>query len=106
MNNTEEIERLKKELVYYSEKDDLRLKSIKDQAEIKELKKKIREKKYGGIVQAGKNVGVISKNIYGVGKQVTKGLGEVGSKFVGEDTKQSKKKKVKTINEIMKELPQ
>jgi len=107
MTNQDKIAELKKELAKYSKHDDVRLRSMKEQQEIKDLKKQIRSKKYGGVVQAGKNVGIISKNIYGVTKSVAKGLGKAGSKFIGEDPNQTgSKKKVKTVEEIMAELPQ
>lgn len=106
MGNKEKIEQLKKELKHYSEKDEMRVKAMQDQQRIKDLKKQIRLKKYGGLVQAGKNVGTISKNIYCVGKNVAKELGKAGSKFIGEDPNQKGKKKVKTVEEIMRDLPQ
>lgn len=101
------IKELKDELAKVSGKDDVRLKSMKRQQEIKDLKKQIKKKKYGGVIQAGKNVGIISKNIYSVGKQVGKGLMKGAEKFVGEEPNQKgKKKKVPTVEEMLKKLPQ
>lgn len=102
MTNKDKITELKKELARYSASDDSRLQAMKDQQEIRELKKKIREKKYVGAVQVGKNLKVIGKNV-GVGlKAVGKGFG----KFIGEPNQKGSKKKVKTVEEIMREMPQ
>ena len=99
MSNAEKIAELRKQLTDYSPtKEDLENKEIKD------LKKQIRAKKYARLKQTGRNIKIIGKNI-GVGfKAVGKGF----EKAIGEDKNKPKlpAKKVKTINEIMAELPQ
>ena len=103
----DKIKELEKELETYTKKDDKRIVFLKKKKRITDLKKQIRTKKYGGIVQAGKNVGTISKNIYKVSKVVGKGLMKGAEKFIGEDpNKKGKKKKVKTVEEVMRDMPQ
>jgi hypothetical protein len=103
MSNTKRIEELKEELKKYSKKDEGRAKAMQEQREISDLKKQIRKKKYAGVVQTGRNLKVIGKNIVVVSKAVGKGMG----KFIGEDpNKKGSKKKVKTVEEVMREMPQ
>lgn len=103
MNNQEKIEELKKRLKTYSKSDDERLEKIKEKQEITRLKKEIRSRKYAGVVQTGRNIKVIGKNIGIIGKSVGKGFG----KFIGEDPQsKGKKKKVRSVEEIMASLPQ
>jgi len=102
MANKERIAQLKKELAKFTEKDEARKKVMREQQEIKDLKKQIRKKKYGGLVQTGKNLKIIGKNI-GVG---AKAVGRGFEKFIGEDPNQKgSKKKVPTVDEILKKLP-
>lgn len=103
MSNKETIEKLKKELAKYSIKDEGRLKVMKERQQITELKKQIRNKKYAGLKQTGKNLKVIGKNIGVITNQIGKGMG----KFIGEDPNlDPKKKKRKTVEEVMRDLPQ
>tara|TARA_Y100000310_G_scaffold126314_1_gene125136 strand:+ start:238 stop:561 length:324 start_codon:yes stop_codon:yes gene_type:complete len=78
MGGKEKIKELKKELAQYNKKDKKRLKVIKDQQKIADLKKQIRAKKYGGLIQ-------VSKNLKGMGKRLFRPIpgspalfGEVG----------------------------
>lgn len=96
MSNKETIKELKEELKKYTKKDEARLKIVSDQQEIARLKKEIREKKYVGVKQVGKNLKTTAKNIGTIGKAIGKGLG----KFVGEDPKK------RTVEQVIKELPQ
>ena len=102
MTNQERIAELKKELAKYSEKDDVRLKILKERQQIIELKKQIRAKKYAGLKQTGKNLKVIGKNIGVITNTIGKGMG----KFVGEEPSRSRSKKRKTVEEVMRNLPQ
>lgn len=102
MSDKERIADLKKELAKYTDHDNKRLGVVKDRKEIAELKRKIRAKKYAGVVQTGKNVKHIVK---GIGK----GFGAVGKgmgKFIGDEPLGKDGKKHKTVEEVMKELPQ
>ncbi len=102
MSDKEKIKQLKEELKKYSKKDEGRLRVVKDRQEIAKLKKQIREKKYAGLVQTGKNVKQISK---GIGK----GFGAVGKvlgKFVGEEPLGKDGKKKFDVDAVIKKLPQ
>ena len=99
--NSEKIKELKKQLEKYNVKGQKVSKVEKEKKEIAELKKQIRSKKYAGLKRTGKNLKVIGKNVGVVGKAVGKGFG----KFIGEDPKQSGKK-VQSVEDIMKNLPQ
>ena len=85
----DEIERLKKELV------DLENSAKRDQ-EIKDLKKKIGAKKFA---QSG--TGKVFNKIADVGE----GLGKIISNDKG-SCASSQKKKVKSLSEVMRDLPQ
>ncbi len=95
VSDAQKIAALKKELAKYSAQDDKRLKVVKDRQEIADLKSKIRKKKYAGVVQVGKNL-----------KTIGGAIGKGAAKFIGEDPKKSGKKKVKSVEDLMKELPQ
>lgn len=95
VSDAQKIADLKKELAKYSAQDDKRLKVVKDRQEIADLKSKIRKKKYAGVVQVGKNL-----------KTIGGAIGKGAAKFIGEDPKKSGKKKVKSVEDLMKELPQ
>jgi len=102
MTHKETIAQLKKELEKYTEKDNKRLGIVKDQKEIADLKKKIREKKYAGVKQAGRNLKVIGKNIVIVSKAIGKGMGE----FIGEEPKKKDGSQKYNIDDLLKKLPQ
>ena len=103
MSNKETIEKLKKELAKYSVQDEGRLKIMKERQQITELKKQIRSKKYAGLRQTGQNLKVIGKNIGVVTNAIGKGMG----KFIGEEPNQKgSKKKIKTVADVMRDLPQ
>lgn len=100
--HTDKIAALKKELAKYDVKEEKVTQYIKEEREIADLKKQIRQKKYAGVVRTGKNLKTIGKNVYHVTKAVGRGVG----KFIGEDPNVKKGgKKRKTVEEIMRELP-
>ncbi len=100
--HTERMAELKKELAKYNVKEIVVTQKIKEEREISDLKKQIREKKFAPIVRVGKNLKTIGKNIVHVSKAVGTGVG----KFIGEDPNAKKGKKRPTVEEIMKKLPQ
>jgi len=103
MNDQDRIKQLKEELKKYTKSDEKRLSVVKDRQKIAQLKKQIREKKYAGIVQTGKNLKHIGKGIGKGFSAVGKGMG----KFIGEEPLgKDGKKKHKTVEEMMRDLPQ
>ena len=102
MTPEERIAELKKQLKKYSKKDEARLKVVKDRQEIVSLKKQIRAKKYAGVVQTGKNLKTIGKNIVVVTKSIGKGM----EKFIGEEPKKKDGSPKYDVNELLKKLPQ
>ena len=103
MNNQERIAELKKELASYTNKSKKTSQEAQERQEIARLQREVRAKKYAKLKQTGRNLKIISKNI-GVGfKAVGKGF----EKAIGEDPNKAKSpQKIKTVDEILRDLPQ
>lgn len=103
MTNQNKIAELKKELESYSKPKEISHEA-KEKQEIKDLKKQIREKKYAKIKQTGRNLKIIGKNIGVISKNIGSGL----NKALIQDPNKAKSptKRMKTFDEIMKDLPQ
>ena len=100
--HSDKIAALKKELAKYNKKEVV-TQNITEEREISDLKKQIRQKKYADLVRTGRNLKKIGKGVWHITKEVGKGVG----KFIGEDPSVKKGgKKRKTVDEIMRELPQ
>ena len=100
MDNQEKIKQLKYELETLENKKKVNTKEMEEIQEIKRLQKEIKAKKHSELARVTHNIKVIGKNIGMIGSSVGKGM----EKFIGESP--AKKGKTKTIDEIMKDLPQ
>jgi len=87
--------KIEKDLEELEKKERVKKNQIEKKKKIKNLEKKIKEKKYGDLKRVGSNIKNIGKN-----------LGKEFEKFVtGQDSKK-KPKKIKSVEEVIKDLPQ
>jgi hypothetical protein len=100
--HAEKIKQLEQNLKHYNKRDNKRLKYLEERKQIKELKKQIKNKKYAGIKQTGKNLKIISSNVGRSFTAIGKGIG----KFSVDPKNKKKQGKRTSVSEIMRNLPQ
>ena len=103
MNKQQKISELKQELAKYESVEEKRKERSKEDQEIRDLKKKIREKKYAGVKRTGKNLKIIGKNVGKIMGDVGKGL-DKATKNIGKND--PKKPQNRSVSEIINSLPQ
>lgn len=91
----QQIKKLEKELNDLKKKDKIKQKELEKKKKIKDLERQIKQKKYSGIKETGKNLKAIGKNI-----------GKEFEKFIIDKDPNGKPKKFKSVEEVMRDLPQ